>query len=289
MTGVQRTIKKASIILLIVFAVLILLSSRFQPKEDPCYNGKLDFGEDEIDCGGICSTSCLPPEKPPIVEDVKIEWARALKDGNNNYDLVAKIYNTNRHWGAASVNYKFLVYDNSNEVIDVIRGNTYVVPLGFSDGKGIKYVIENNYAYDKEIAKVDFELDNFRWSEVKDILELPELGVDTIIVKDKEYGKVASGNGYYYVYGVTDNTSKYSFRTVDIYAVLYDEKNEPIAAGKTDQWTVGAGGGWEFRIFWNDKFDREVSSVDYVAETNIYDQSNFMRDYGTGKKYKSNK
>lgn len=289
MTGIQRAIKKASIIALILFAILIVLWPRFQQKEDACYNGKLDFGEDEIDCGGICSISCAPPEKPPIVEDVKIEWVRALKDGNNNYDLTAKIYNTNRHWGATSVNYKFLIYDNSNEVVDIIRGSTYIVPLGFSEGKGVKYVIENNYAYDKEITKVDFEFDNFRWSEVKDILALPELGVDTIMVKDREYGRVESGNGYYYVYGVTNNTSKYSFRTVDIYAVLYDEQNEPIAAGKTDQWTVGSGGGWEFRIFWNDKLDREVASVDYVAETNIYDQSNFMRDYGTGKKYKSNK
>lgn len=289
MTGIQRAIKKMSIIFIVIFAIFIVSWSKIQQKDDPCYNGKLDAGEDEIDCGGICYTLCPPPEKLPFVEDVKIEWARALKDGNNNYDLIAKIKNTNRHWGATSVNYKFILYNNNDDVVDTVKGVTYVVPLGFSEGEGVKYVIENNYAYGKEIAKVDFEMDNFRWSEVKDAMELPELEVDTILVKDKKYGKVEFGGGYYYVYGVTENTSKYSFRTVDIYAVLYDGQNNPIATGKTDQWTVGSGGGWEFRIFWNDKFDGEVTRVDYVAETNIYDQSNFMRDYGTGKKYNSKK
>ncbi|MFA6096601.1 MAG: FxLYD domain-containing protein [Candidatus Paceibacterota bacterium] len=289
MTGIQRAIKKLSIILLILSLFFIISWPELRPKEDSCYNGKLDFGEDEIDCGGICSTACPPPEKPPMVEDVKIEWSRALKDGNDNYDLIAKIYNTNKHWGATNVNYKFIIYGGNNDVLAIKTGSTYIVPLGFSEGEGVKYVIENNYVSDKEITKVDFELDNFRWAEVKDILELPELGVDTIIVKDRRYGKVESGNEYYYIYGVTENTSKYSFRFVDIYAVVYDAQNNPIAAGKTDQNTVAAGTGWEFRIFWNDKFEGEVAKVDYVAETNIYEQSNFMRAYGTGKKYNTTK
>lgn len=289
MTGIQRMMKRLSVIFVLIFALLIISWPNLQPKDDPCFNGQLDMGEDEIDCGGICNKTCPAPDKPPLVEDVKIEWAAALKDGSNNYDLIAKIVNTNRHWGAISVNYKFIIYGINGDIIDTKTGRTYIVPLGFSEGGGVKYVIDNNYSLDREISKVDFELDDFRWSEVRDVLELPELSVDTIVIKDKEYGSSESGNEYFYVYGVTENTSKYSFRMIDIYAVVYDKDNNPIAAGKTDQWTVGSGGGWEFRIFWNDKFEGEAARVDYVAETNIYDQSNFMRNYGTGKKYNSKK
>lgn len=287
MSETQRFIKKLTIVLIIAFVVFAISWPNIRPKDDPCYNGNLDLGEDEIDCGGLCEKKCPPPEKPPMVNDIKIEWSKAIKDSNGKYDLVAKLYNTNKHWGAVSVDYKFSLYDEKNQIIDKINGKTYIVPLGYSDGKGIKYVIENNYLHSGTITKVDFELSNFVWSEVIEILELPELGVDTIIVKDRNHGKLETGSGYYYAYGVTKNTSKYSFRKVDIYTVIYDAENIPIAAGKTDQWTVGAGEGWEFRIFWNEKFDSEAKEADFVAETNIFEQSNFMKSYGTGKKYYS--
>jgi len=285
MTGTQRAIKKSSIVLILLIIAFAIIWPQIRPKEDPCFNGVLDAGEKEIDCGGKCAKACPLPDKPPTVADINKEWAVALKDGSDNYDIVAKISNTNKHWGASSVTYKFVLYGANNTVIDTIIGNTYIVPVGYSDGQGVKYIIKNNYKSKQEVIDVKFDLYDFMWSEVVDILQLPELGVDTIIVKDKEYGLVESGSEYYYVFGVTENTSQYSFRYVDIYTVIYDINGKPIAAGVTDQNTVGAGSGWEFKLFWNDRFSGEPASVDYVAETNIFGQTNFMKDYGTGKKY----
>lgn len=287
MTGIHRNLKKAIILCLFIFIIIVISWPAIKPKEHQCFNGRIDPGEDEIDCGGICEKSCPPPDKPPHVEDVKIEWAKAIKDGNNNYDLVAKILNTNKHWGASPVNYRFTIFDNNNNKIAVEQGETYVIPVGFSENNGSKYIIRDNFASEGEISKVDFELYNFNWEEVKDVLDLKELSTETIIIKDMEFGPVKEGNEYYYAYGVTENTSLYSFYRVNISVVLFDDKNEPIAAGITDQWTVGKGAGWEFRVFWIKPFASEVSSADFKAETNIYSQSNFMSKFGTGKKYKS--
>jgi hypothetical protein len=287
MTGAHRNLKRAIILAFFICIIFAVSWPSIKPKEHQCFNGRIDPGEDEIDCGGICERKCPPPDKPPHVEDVKIEWAKAVKDGNSNYDLIAKVVNTNKHWGASSVGYKFTIFDNNNVKIAVERGETYVVPIGFSENNGAKYIIRDNFVTESQISKVDFELYNFNWGEVKDILDLKELSTETIIVKDALFGPVTEGNAYYYAYGVTKNNSLYSFYRVDISVVLFDDKMEPIAVGKTDQWTIGGGEGWEFRVFWQEPFVGDVLWADFKAETNIYDQSNFMSKFGTGKKYKS--
>ena len=285
MTEAKRKIKKLSIIGVVLFFIIITAWILFKPEERTCFNGIKDVGEEGIDCGGFCEKECPPPDKPPIVEDISIKWAKFVEDGENNYDLVAEISNNNESWGVSSVNYVFNIYDKKGEIIDTVSGKSYVMPKGFLKSSESRYIIENDFKTSEDIEKVRLELYNFNWREVKNLRELPELDVEIIRITNKDHGFIEDGKEFYYAFGVTENISKYSFFKVDINIVIFDDYGELVAAGKTDQWTLKSGDGWEFKIFWTSPFSETIGMVNYEAQTNVFNISNFINVYGTGEKY----
>lgn len=285
MNETQRKLKKLSIVGIILFFVIITVWFLFKPEERTCSNNIKDVGEEGVDCGGFCEKECPPPDKPPTVQDISIKWVKFLKDGENNYDLVAKISNKNEEWGLASVNYGFNIYNKKGEIINTVSGKSYVMPKGFLKTSDSRYIIENDFKTNENIEKVTLELYDFSWREIKNIRELPELNVEVIRISQKKHGFVEDGNEFYYAFGITENVSKYGFYKVDINIVIFDDYGKVVAAGKTDQWTLMSGEGWEFKIFWMNPFSETVSLVDYEAQTNVFDIGNFMDVYGTGERY----
>jgi len=281
----QRKLKKFYIVGIVLFFIVTISWILYSPEERTCFNDIKDVGEEGIDCGGFCDKECPPPDKPPTVEDISVKWVKFVEDGENNYDLVAKISNNNEGWGVSSVDYAFNIYSEKGKIIDTILGKSYVMPKGFLGRNETRYIIENDFRTDEDIEKVSLELYDFNWREVKNLRELPELDVEIIRISNKDYGFMEDGEEFYYVFGITENISKYSFFKVDINIVIFDDYGELVAAGKTDQWTLKSGKGWEFKIFWTSPFLETVSMVDYEAQTNVFDIGNFMDVYGTGEKF----
>ncbi|MCK4592311.1 hypothetical protein KAT63_02610 [Candidatus Parcubacteria bacterium] len=285
MTSGQREIKKAIIISIVLFIVIITHYLMFPKITEPCFNGVLDIGEEKVDCGGICAKECPPPSAPPNIDEIGIEWVKFIKDDENSYDLVAKIVNSNSSWGISSADYRFVVYGYNGEIIKTGKNETYIMPRGFLKEEGIKYIIEDDFKPNFNVKKVGIELFNYVWKEIKDSRDLPDFSTKVIDIKDKKDGYITDEPEFYYVFGVTKNASKYSFYRVDIDVIIYNANDEPIAVGKTNQWTVSGGGGWEFKIFWNKPFLSDIDYIDYEAQTNVFDSANFMKDFGTGEKY----
>lgn len=285
MTNSQRIIKKTAIMLTFIIFVLILYKLMFPAVPEPCFNGVFDIGEDKIDCGGICQKKCPLPPTPPDVNEIKIEWSEFIKDGESNYDLAAKIINNNSSWGVSSVDYVFLIYKKNGEIIKTEKDKTYIMPKGFLEEEGVKYIIRENFKSNFEIEKIEIELSDYTWKEIKDPRDISNFNSKIISIKDKKEDYVHDGPEFYYVYGVTKNVSRYSFYRVDIDVVVYGKSGRPIAVGKTNQWTVAGGNGWEFRIFWNYPFSESIGYIDYQTQTNVFDSENFMKEFGTGEKY----
>lgn len=285
MTDVQRKFKKLFIVGIILSITISVAWIAFKPKEKACFNGVRDFGENGVDCGGICAKICPPPLKPPQVNDIKIEWIEFVSDGENNYDLIAKLLNDNEHWGLSLLDYEFVVYNRQGVIIDSVKNQTYIMPKGFLKNEGKRYVIENDFETNEDIGKVDLVLANFNWNEVKDLRDLPELNAKIIRIRDKKYGSVEGKKGFYYASGITENISKHSFFYIDINVILFNENNEPIAVGRTNQWTLEADSGWQFEIRWKNSFSEDVDYADFDAQTNIFNMENFMEERITGEEY----
>jgi len=284
MTKGQRIFKKMFIIAIILLILIGLCFLLFSDKPDKCLNGVLDAGEERVDCGGVCEKKC--PLILPDVSQIEVDWVEFVQDGENRYDLVAKITNKNSSWGVTSVYYRFLIYDDEGNVAKTDFENTYIMPKGFLKEEGKKYIIENNYVFNSEIEKVDIEFEDYDWREVKDALDLVHFNSKIIEIEQEDYGFSEPIFGDYYVFGVANNTSKYIFDRVDISVVLFDKNNRLIAAGKTNHWTLGSDEKREFKIFWKNPIQGEVDYVDYIAQTNVFDSdSNLIDDITTGKEY----
>ncbi|MCK4919348.1 MAG: FxLYD domain-containing protein [Candidatus Pacebacteria bacterium] len=286
MTKGQRFIKKMFIVIIILLVLVGLYLILFPNKPDTCLNKVLDVGEERVDCGGVCSKKC--PLIIPDVSEIEVVWVDFIQDGENRYDLVAKILNKNSSWGIYSVYYRFVIYDNAGNVTKTDFENTYIMPKGFLKEEGKKYVIENNYVFNSEIEKVEIEFEDYDWREVKDALDLAHFNFKIIEVEQEDHGFPESIFGDYYVFGVAKNTSKYTFDRVDISVVLFDQNNRLVATGKTNHWTLESDEKREFKIFWKNPIVGEVDYIDYIAQTNIFASgSNLLDDITTGKEYET--
>jgi hypothetical protein len=279
MNSAQRAFKKM-VIAMVVFGVIgIIALIVFWPETPKCENGVLDEGEKGIDCGGFCARECSAPEKPDSVEDIRINWTQFVQDGRNNYDFVASLSNPNTSWGVARAEYEFLYYDADGNELGNEDGFISIMPRGDASEESVKYLIAENIKSVTPIAEVKLRLSDFRWEEVKGDYDIKNLNENIIKIHDKKL-ELNSSLRMYVVYGRTENTSTYDFKQVDIKAVLLDKDNKLIAAGTTNQLTMIAGDGWGFEIkLPNLKEVSAVAAVDLRAETDVFNKSNFMKDY----------
>lgn len=280
MNAIQRQFKKMSIImsiLLVLGAIAFILT---RPKQEPCFDGKQNNHEEGVDCGGLCAKQCPLAAKPEDVKNISIKWVKFVRSGANTYDLVALISNENTNWGVASLNYKFTYYNENGLRIGEKTGKTFVAPKGAKSGESVKYIIENNMVSDTQIDRVDLSLGSYDWKKIEEGIEIEDRNEDSIGISNASF-QVDSMTKIYTATGKTQNESRYDFDTVTINVVVFDKDGGVIAASKTNQRTLKAGDGWGFAvIFPNLTVDRDkVASVDYRAETDVFDEKNFLKEY----------
>ncbi len=288
MNDIQRKIKQSKIVAVVLVFIGMIVYFAIPPEDHNCFDRIQNYDETGVDCGGKYCSPCLIPARPADVEDVKIEWVRAISDGPDNYDLVAKIINPNSNWGIKSVDYRFSVYDESNNLIGSETGSTYVMPdiseaveyrqveenNKLSDSiQIIKYIVKNDFETQDEPSKVTLSLNNTVWQEIEDLKK------PNIYISGKESGYVIDGTAFYRASGVTNNESPYSFNRMNINVVLYDDLGRPIAAGTTNQWTVKSGEGWIVSFHWDYPIEERIFYLDYQIETNILDEENYIKEF----------
>jgi len=280
MNSLQRFVKKSVIVLILLLIIGGIVYMLTRPEEDRCFDGIKNNGEAGVDCGGFCDLEC--PENLNLPEEVnllKTNWVKIVKDGENNYDLIASVSSDNERWGLSNVKYRFLIYDANGELLSEISNITYFMPRGINSGDDIKYIVENNVQFDNVPASVEIKFSSYNWKKVETTRELKALNKDIIEISEKANG-FDEGTGLYFVRGTTKNISKYAFAKVDIIAVIFDNNGDVLAIGKTDQLTISAGGGWGFLISWKDSDINEdrISYIDYKAETNVFNPDNFFEE-----------
>lgn len=279
----QRSIKKARILFSVIAVFVVIAAIVFWPKPKPCFNGVKDGAEDGVDCGGLCAKACPAREIPEYERKVKVDWARAVVDGKDTYDLVADVKNQNELWGVSGVNYKFKIWGANGQMLKEISGNTYLMPAGnlVDHPQGLSnYILENNVNLSEKPERVELEFSDFRWKRYENPTELSDIRAGIITVRNTWQGFNRNLQAFV-VHGETFNNSKYYFRKVDIAAVIKDKNGEVIAAGKTDQLTMRSGDGWGFDIMWpNLNPDLTTgSTVNFSVVTNVFDTQNYIKDY----------
>ncbi len=247
------------LILVIVAGGIYLLIKLKLPS---CSDGIQNQGEEGIDCSGPCS-----PCPWQLQKDLEVILAEAVETQDNYSDLIAKIRNSNKEYGAESFSYVFDIYDFKGNLVLSKQGSSYILP------QETKYIIEQKVLVQSKIYNVEFRVVHIPWQKLVDYEE-PELLIRNLDFKQLDNTSRLSGT--------LENRGNYDFDRIDIYSVLFDARSDIVGVGKTEARTVLSKGSRYFEINWFFPIDVQLENIDVSAKTNVFLDENFMRRYGGG-------
>lgn len=270
-------LRKQLIIVIIVLVVLGLLGAgvyyNWFYQGATCFDNKQNQGEAGVDCGGPCAMSC----EILTVKNLEVQWAKAIFLKEGVYDLVAQVDNINPNYGLGSFNYSFKLYDVSDQLVGEKPGTNFILP------NQKKYIVEANVAVSAKPARAELIITppaKTAWQRLKDNFELPDIFVQN---KQFEYleNQASVQAGTAQASGVIKNNSNFDLDKISVAVVLFDANKEIVGVNKTDAYTIPAGEERYFSVLWFSPLSGEVKSVDILADTNLFSDSNFMKRYGT--------
>lgn len=252
---VQRK-KKIILIGIIVLLVVIIggcsLSKLLKPKPTP-----------------VIPTIPQPVvERPPEGFEIKVEDVQMIS-ADGEYDLIAKIKNTDPNWGVSGLGYTFNLQDNQGNIVGERKGTTFILPLSR------RSIIEIGIETEKKASKAELKLDLF---EVQKLKSIPDLGLSTSnvvynLVEDRTKGKVT---------GSIINKGPYSFETVYLNIVLYSKEGKILGLNHTLVGNLLSGQERYFSAIWTKPPKVWVEKVEVEVLVDLFKSTAFIKDYGVG-------
>lgn len=251
------------IILLLGYGVFVWI--RVEPT---CFDNIKNGKEDGVDCGlAACGKTCEPAILP-----LQIKTSQFLQTAVGDYDFVAQIYNPNTAYGASSFNYSLIFTDENGVELLKSGGTSYIIP-----GQ-TKYLTAVSLKINGEAAKADIEINSVQWSKVQ-----PFDSVVNFMIRRQNFLPNINGNSQFSA--TLFNSSNFDFDKVDVAIVLFDGAGNISGVGKTDIRTFLSGTERGFQVQWPYSLDSEVANVAIEAATNLFENSNFIKNYGTQEKF----
>jgi len=264
-----RALRQLRVIFVFAFfgiAILAALYYTFIYTPPSCFDGKLNQGEEGVDCGGRCATPC-EWEKP---EPIEVGWSAYFKKKDDLYDLAARIRNKNNRFGSGVVPYAFIVKDRAQNILKTVEGNSYIAP-----GQ-IGYVIETRIELPDGFDSVSFRIldDRVQWEK-----PTLNLGVEDFKTFTRGVRRLYNENFFAEGSGTIRNQTSYNFGNIEVSVVLYNAKKSVITVGRTDMQDLRSGEEREFKVLWPEPFPIEgVDYVEVIPRTNVFSKENFKRN-----------
>jgi len=210
------------------------------------------------------------PEKPAeskleSIETILTEFFEVKKLNSYSYDAVAYIKNPNSEFGAPRVSYEFIFLDESNQELARIGGSSFILP-----GQ-TRYIVEPAVVLRGTPKTIDFKIGGVSWQKLAHFRPLGLNLRDVTFQRSEETNSVS-------VTGIVDNKSPYNLKEIEVSGILKSAQGETVAAGKTNMQDLVRGTSRFFRIDW--PYILPYVEVDVRVESNFFENSNFIRDYG---------
>jgi hypothetical protein len=196
-----------------------------------CADKKQNGHELGIDCGGGCQLRCSSEVIP-----LATLWARAIKNPEGTYDLVAMVSNKNIDNASLRSVYMFTAYDSSGVVIATTTGKI-TAPI-----EGDFPIIMQSVSLPRVPDTLALSLFDGPHYTVTENPTSPTLRVSNIRY---EAGAVPR------VYALLQNTKRVEVRSLPVHVVLYDEQNNAYAVGTTFVETLDKEQSREIVFTWN--------------------------------------
>lgn len=120
--GVRGRLLYLTLVLAVLALVALGIWYRTRPAPS-CFDGKLNQGELETDCGGSCARVC-PFETKPLKE----VWSRIFAGAPGRYDVATFLKNPNPRHAARSFAYRLKLFDRAGILVTTQESEAFANP-----------------------------------------------------------------------------------------------------------------------------------------------------------------
>ncbi len=219
----------------------------------------------------------IPTPNPTAnLAPIQVVFTKLFNVENNDYDFLAKVTNPNTDFGSSGVDYEIQFFNLSDSPIATKTGTFYILP-----GQ-TKYILNAPLKFQEPIGRAELAVKSVEWQKLG---PLASAGV-TLVVKNVSYNKITGGGTFSKAGGDILNNSDFDINKADVIVVAFDKDSNPLAANRTEINTFLAKTTRGFEVAWFQPFVGEVDHVDAEINTNVFENSNFLRRYGGQEKFK---
>lgn len=267
------------LIFVVAATLLVFGIYRWSEPVPTCFDKIQNQQEEGVDCGKVCGNTCLQSLQPIRVLSSNLFKVSEL-NGQIDYDALFRVYNPNTHFGSANVEYSLRILNLNGDTISSIlskTGSFYILP-----GQ-TKYVYEPLLEVAKTSAGKDtvtLEITKIDWQKLEGVFDEDV----KLVIRSKEFFADGKPGISARVTGTVFNSSDFDINRVDVIVALF-KNNALIAANRTDIRTLIAGSDRFFEVDWFSPVSETPDRVDVEANTNVFQDSNFIRRYGTQEKF----
>lgn len=238
-----------------------------------CFDKIQNQTEEGVDCGLVCGNVCLSSLKQIEVRNSYLFTINHESAGPIDHDALFRVINPNTQIGSPQVSYELTIFDSQNVVSLSKTGRFYILP-----GQ-TKYVYEPMLKTKSPASRVELKIIGVNWQKLAGIFDVDA----KFVAKSKDYNVNDRPGIFSRINGVIFNASDFDFDRVDVVAVLF-KNGEPIGAGRTDLRTIPAKSDRFFEITWVSSM-ATPDQVDVETNTNVFENSNYLRRYGVPEKF----
>ena len=267
MNRVVKQLVIGLVFIIVVSAICFGVYNIFRVKPT-CFDSIQNGKEEGIDCGTLaCGIACAPEIQP-----LQVISSQVIKISQGDYDFVVKVYNPNPDYGSSLVSYDLVVTTEINTTTNS-AGNFYILP-----GQ-TKFLVWSSIKSGEEVSDIKLDIRDVLWEKLKSFSDA------NFIVQSKNYSILNKGSIFSELSVSVFNNSNYDFDKVDAVAILFDSEGGIVGVNKTEIRTFLSRTTRDFKLTWPNQLGAEVATTDVEINTNIFNNSNFIKSHGDTEKF----
>lgn len=221
-----------------------------------------------------------PPIAQPAGSEVPVQLANLEVEFSDffeirkfgTYDAVALIKNPNSEYGGREIQYEFIFYGENDTALMKVPGHAFILP------KRSRYIIEQAIRLPAKPIRMELAIHAVDWQR------LAPLTPFDLEIRERNLVRDAAARTTSFS-GVVGNISPYNLKNVEVHAVLFDpDSARAVASGKTNMQDLLRDSSRFFEISWP-YVASDGLTIDARVESNFFENSNFIREYGKPERF----
>ena len=238
---------------LVFFVVIFILLYPILFKKPTCYDRKQNGTETGVDCGGQCSLYC-----PKTVALPRVDYSAVFPVEEDVYNVLTLLTSTAPSAGSRNAGYEITLYDELGKPIITKIGSTFIPPAS-------QFAVFEPQIRTGKRTPVRAR---FVWKDDVIYFEKTNINLNNLPIDVSAWKRETVLGGERLTTNIINNSLN-KIPESDYIVIVYDEKDEPIAASRTIA-SIDPRGSAELYYSWPYEFKSNVKRYELIKRINPF-------------------